>query len=744
MNKIIRLLLPTLLYIGLAIPVAAQRPHYEKLSPMLRHLVVDRQHQQVGAQRTAVMTSTSASDSMRNNSREVCAFVRVTADADAVFARHGCRQLCRYGSLYVAMIPLEQLASLSLEKTVSRIEARPSGKALMDSVVYQINAAPAHEGLDLPECFNGRGVVMGVMDIGFDLTHPTFYSRDTTEYRIKAFWDQLSQDTIGSPFPVGRDYTTKSELLSVGHARDGLDMTHGTHTLGTAAGSGYDTNYRGIAPESDICIVANAVGDDLAYIDSADVYKYTFATDALGFKYIFDYADRVGKPCVISFSEGSGEDFWGYDQLYYEMLDSLLGPGHVIVASAGNQGRVKSWFRKPKDMPSMGTFLYSSSTSMYFTLKSADDFDLRFVSYSDPNDTLTISTRQVLQQEDSVLTVVIERDDRKLAVELMAYPSCYEPSETCYDVTLLTTKGVGAKPPLSVEILGVNADVEAFRVTGVFTENTLNPQLNAGECVRNIHSPSSSPSVICVGATIYRRGITNYLGKWKESEPGKDGMRVTASSVGPTYDGRIKPDVMAPGANIISAYSSYYLENHPKAGDITWDVAHFDFNGRTYAWNSNSGTSMSTPAVGGAIALWLQANPRLTPQDVLGVISRTSRHNDPELSYPNNEWGYGEIDVYAGLLDVLGLSGIKTISSRPTRASICFIDRQLLRVGFESPLQHKATLRLFNLSGIQLHAERLPAGIATHDLLLPLLSEGIYVVQIDGDESVTGSQLIRR
>ena len=712
-----------------------QSPDRAKLSPWLR---------QIARVQNSVPSQEGPVRQKAQQSPLVHAFVRLTPDGNKALSENGCQSLASYGNLHIASIPINRLSAMSHDPRVLRIEASPSNHVLTDSMAIHLHATDVYTGQGLPQAYTGKGVVMGLMDVGFDLTHPNFYSRDTSDYRIRRFWDQLSQDTIGSPFPVGRDFTTKEELLALGHSRDGLDLTHGTHTLGIAAGSGYGTQYRGMAPEADICLVANAVTDDLPYIDSTDVYKYTFATDALGFKYIFDYADRVGKPCVISFSEGSGEDFWGYDQLYYEMLDSLMGPGHIIVASAGNQGRVKSWFRKPKDMPSMGTFLYSSSTSMYFTLKSADDFDLRFVSYSDPNDTLTISARQVLQQEDSVLTVVIERDDRKLAVELMAYPSCYEPSETCYDVTLLTTKGVGAKPPLSVEILGVNADVEAFRVTGVFTENTLNPQLNAGECVRNIHSPSSSPSVICVGATIYRRGITNYLGKWKESEPGKDGMRVTASSVGPTYDGRIKPDVMAPGANIISAYSSYYLENHPKAGDITWDVAHFDFNGRTYAWNSNSGTSMSTPAVGGAIALWLQANPRLTPQDVLGVISRTSRHNDPELSYPNNEWGYGEIDVYAGLLDVLGLSGIKTISSRPTRASICFIDRQLLRVGFESPLQHKATLRLFNLSGIQLHAERLPAGIATHDLLLPLLSEGIYVVQIDGDESVTGSQLIRR
>ena len=69
----------------------------------------------------------------------------------------------------------------------------------------------------------------------------------------------------------------------------------------------------------------------------------TYATDALGFKYIFDYADSVGKPCVISFSEGSGQDFQGYDVLFYEMLHQLVGPGHILLASAGNSGHIPSY-----------------------------------------------------------------------------------------------------------------------------------------------------------------------------------------------------------------------------------------------------------------------------------------------------------------------------------------------------------------------------------------------------------------
>jgi subtilisin family serine protease len=142
--------------------------------------------------------------------------------------------------------------------------------------------------------------------------------------------------------------------------------------------------------------------------------------------------------------------------------------------------------------------------------------------------------------------------------------------------------------------------------------------------------------MICVGATYYRQGITNYLGEWKTVGGGSFGEWGTYSSVGPTYDGRIKPDVLAPGSNIISSYSSYYLANNPTANDIKWDVAHFDFNGRTYAWNSNTGTSMSSPAVAGAIALWMQAKPDLTMEEVMDVFAHTCHRPDAHATYPNN------------------------------------------------------------------------------------------------------------
>ncbi|MCR5271203.1 MAG: S8 family serine peptidase [Prevotella sp.] len=713
----------TLMFMGLAlVAMAAQRARLGKLSPMLRRAV-----------RTAVVSP-----------QRVCAFVKVTAGGQAALQAHGCQVLLRKGQLYIVDMPLNQLAALSMDPRIVRIEANRTAQVQTDSMAVHLNAVPVYEGLGLPQAFTGEGVTVGVMDIGFDLTHPNFYSRDMSRYRIRAFWDMLSRDTVGSAFPVGRDYTESTDIKALGCSTDGHDMTHGTHTLGIAAGGGYDTKYRGLAPDADICLVANAVSDNVVFVDSADYYKYTFATDALGFKYLFDQAERLHQPCVISFSEGSNEDFYGYDQLYYEMLDSLVGPGRILVAAAGNRGHQKTWFCKQYGEQTDGTFMQSSDQEVAFTLKSADDFKVRMVLYGTRNDTVLVDSRLVKEQTDSLMQMALRHGDNTYLFDIEAYASCYDAQDVCYDVMVSCERGVGKVAPFSVEILGPDAEVDFWHVKGTLTTNGLNPRLCAGEATHNIHSPSAAPCVISVGATSYRDSIANYEGAWKHYWHAPQGMRVPFSSVGPTTDGRIKPDVVAPGNNIISSYSSWYIENHPDASDVKWDVAHFDYNGRTYAWNSNSGTSMSCPAVAGAIALWLQAKPMLTPAEVVDVLAHTCRQPDASLTYPNNEYGYGEIDVYRGLLYLLCADKIKEVSEKQTHATVRLSADGMLHVRLSQSLEKPAVLRLFSLSGTMIYSSSLSVGQSSYQFPLPHLAPGVYVVQLDGTPSVSGSTLVRR
>ena len=653
-------LIISLLFIFTSLDIFAQRPRYEKMSPFVREAMAS-------ALATKQLTRSQSDD------RLLTAFVRIDGNSAEVLRLYGCKELARVGDISIAAIPLSSLGALSCGRQVKRIETGRRCSIQMDTTRLVVNAEKVYTGEGLSQSYTGRGVVVGVQDIGFDLTHPNFYSADMSKYRIKALWDQLSRDTIGSTLYVGRDYVGREALLELKHPIDGETQTHGTHTAGIAAGSGAEGNgaispYRGMACDADLVLVDNAA-DNASLIDPKDYYKFTYATDALGFKYIFDYAERMHQPCVINFSEGSSQDFHGYDQLYYELLAKLIGPGRIIVSSAGNDGARNSYIHKSIGKERAGAFIMGNEKRFSCTAKSKQTFTFRVSVYDNvaSPQIVDISTVNVCNAQDSLLTDSLLVGGKKYKWRVLAYPNSYDTSETAYDFQLSSPSKLGDSPQVSLQVMGRDADIELYRMSGYMFPHSLDPVLDAGDCRYTIFSPSSSPDVICVGSTSYRTQFVNYLGEKKVYDSGQKGIRSSFSAMGPTLDGRIKPDVMAPGQNIISSYSTFFI-NNPKNvnASVKSDVRHFEYNGRIYAWNANAGTSMSAPVVTGAIALWLQADPTLTPADCLEIFAKTCTHYDASLSYPNNLYGYGQIDVAAGLREVLRRKalGINTIGQK--------------------------------------------------------------------------------
>ena len=730
------------LYVAIALTympreASAQRPALGKLSSQLRMLMNDADRQKAAKRR-------GETDAGLNPT--VCAFVRTSSAADTTTLKaEGCRVLASLGDITIAAMPLNSVAALSRRSCVLRIEAQRGNTVALDSLGLIINVPPVHEGRNLPQAFDGTGVIVGMQDVGFDLTNPTFLSDDTRRWRIKSFWDQLAKSESGSSLFVGADYTDEAALRDVAHSRDAHIIPHGTMTTSIAAGTGYGSPYRGMAPGSDICMVSNAVNVDAPLIPEEDVYKYTYATDVLGFKYIFDYAQSKGQPCVINFSEGSPQDFRGDDVLYFEALRRLTGPGRILVSAAGNNSTDPTYFRKPAGTASAGTFVKKWSKSAVLTMKARQHFKLRLTAYGSPNRELVFDTKAIVAAPDSTVTDTLRYATYKLAVDIQAFPSCYDEEETAYDVTISGAEyvGVGSKP-LSMEVLGSDADVEVFCLSGQMYANSLNPALCDGEKTHNINSPAAAPSVICVGATAHRTCVTNFKGEKIDTGIKDVGDIAYYSSVGPTFAGLTKPDVVAPGSAITSAFSSFYIEADPTR--LTGQtVATFDYEGRTYAWYYEQGTSLSSPAVAGTIALWLQAVPTLSPEDVMEVIAATSIRHDPSLSYPNNTWGYGEIDAYRGLLHLLKLDSVRDISLSPSAARMGMSPEGLLTISLPSAASRPFTVCVYSVGGQLLHQTTLAAGSDSYTLALQHLNKGVYAIQINScEKQLRGSTLVRR
>ena len=149
---------------------------------------------------------------------------------------------------------------------------------------------------------------------------------------------------------------------------------------------------------------------------------------------------------------------------------------------------------------------------------------------------------------------------------------------------------------------------------------------------------------------------------------------------------------------------------------------------------------MASPVVAGVIALWLQAKPDLTPAEAMEVIRETSTHPDNTLEYPNNTYGYGQIDAYRGLLYVLDLpSRIPDLSqNQPQGVTFRVVNRHLYAdFGDECPKQ--IVFNVYSLNGSLVRTQN-----GRSDIDLSMLKDGVYAVQLLTDKrSTTGSTLIR-
>jgi serine protease AprX len=127
---------------------------------------------------------------------------------------------------------------------------------------------------------------------------------------------------------------------------------------------------------------------------------------------------------------------------------------------------------------------------------------------------------------------------------------------------------------------------------------------NSGPSAGSITAPADADSILSIGAVDSVGTIASF------------------SSRGPTYDGRMKPEVCAKGV------SDYWASSSSRT-----------------AFGTASGTSCSTPLVGGSCAIVLQVHPAWTPMQVRRALMMTaSRHTNPD-----NNYGWGIIDVWAAI-----------------------------------------------------------------------------------------------
>lgn len=568
----------------------------------------------------------------------------VKGNIDAIkksLEKNGGRLKYAYGNIASVSLPYSRIEAFSQEKGIQRMEIRTNGlRPLDDSSLRKNDIIPIHNGASpLTQAYTGNGVIVGIIDTGIDPTHPDF--KDTAgKSRVLYLWDQNPGVLPNSPQPYnyGQEWTKAqidSGLCTFG---DLTSVGHGTKVAGVAAGNGFSApQYKGLAPEADIITVA---------IDFS--LNGPTVTDAMD--YIFSKATALSRPCVINVSLG---DYYGShdsQDLESQLVSAMTAgiPGRAVVAAAGNSGDVPIHLGYTVTSDTNFTWFAASASEIYLQFY-ADTADLKNVSYTiGLNDTsLTYKGNVGFNTIDScmntLVTDTLNYNGNRYGI-VQTYGSLSSPGTYLLEV-LITPDSLDHL--WSFEATG-SGKLDCWSSDAVFSglpSASIYPRMLYYKRTDTLQTVCTgmqcSDEVITVGNGTARNGFLAYDTTYSTFAGINDSIFPT-SSLGPTRDGRVKPDIVSTGENIVTTGSAYWLGwlSYHFPSVVTLDTLHMVFGG----------TSASSPVVAGFVALYLEKNPAATNQMIKQDIINCSRQDNFTGATPNNLWGYGKLDGLNAML----------------------------------------------------------------------------------------------
>ncbi len=647
------------------------------------------------------------------------------ADLDELEAQ-GVRILRHRGNLALALFPDQSGSTVSAKR---RVRTR-SGSVLVEAPRFAVPAmdeARKHFGADriaageiLPMPYTGKGVVTGFCDIYFDPTHINFFDAEGNSRvkKVVRYNELLGERT---------EMTTLEEYKK--WQTDNSDGFHATHVAGIMAGSCFN-GYQGAAPDSEIVGTVSIL---------SDVGLLAGAED------IIDYAKSVGKPAVINMSVSSYTGPHDGTSLFSQYV-SMLGEDAIICMAAGNEGDspVSIPFTFSDEKKRVLTFVHSADWAQfdmvgYCDVWSADDrpFKARLLLYDEVTRSIVHECKQVDVSSDFSYRI-----DAQTEPEFGKYFTGYaqlfgelNPDNNRRNITLaldahtteLSGTNTWARYTLVLEVEGepgthvdMFADISGTRFVRF---SSLEPMPGGEFSVSDI---CTGDNVICVGMYVNRAGATNIDGEVQDWGLKLDHIQVD-SSYGTLLDGTVLPHTAAPGAALISSYSSPFVAAHPERRKNIF--ASLEKDGKTYYWGREGGTSMATPYVAGYIACWLEANPRLSVSDVLRIISDTNTEAPCEPEDPRN--GQGWFHPYEGLLAAIEAAGVSQIAGDVSESSAPRLAMNSGNLEIFNPAALQATLTICEPSGKVVMKQQVSGSHQT--ISLSALGKGIFIATVQTD-----------
>ena len=612
----------------------------------------------------------------------------------------GARIATRFDCKVTADIPvdaLEQVAALRNVKKVAvakRLRKKTYVTRQLTNVDDVLNLTSDAQTAGLLHAYDGTGVVLGVIDAGIDFGHSMLSgSRLKKKYIYNTTSEEMEEYTGTSVYYKDETHGTHTSTIAGG---SNLTSTAYVYTTGTSYSTVNNAQFGGMAP-----------GTDLVLCDLGE--ELSDANIAWAMQKVAEYAESVGKPYVISISLGG---HYGPHDGTGDMADvcaQLTGPGKVIVFAAGNEGQDGLYLGKNSSA--------SDPVQSVLTSQARSDYSVDYgvvVSYArTPNTELAVryhvvntNTNAILWTSNEINTddyFVDEQGNIELygaeisvndtgsdgVTKLSKYFTAYENDSETYgylcgyldldahngkwyvETILYYLKAVSSNYKIAMSVYPKTGTsyVDSWAVSYVdFTASSAkynNVAFTAGNNESSASDEASFPSVISVGSycsSKYWRAGTSYGSNQAWTNDGTYKQISGFSSYqsegsGPT--GLKQPWITAPGEVILAGYNSGYTAE----------------SNIYYAYGSNkklgamSGTSMATPCVSGIVALWLQANPQLTPAQIKTIMKETAITDNYTSGTYASHFGQGKIDALAGLEQILA---VPTIVASP--ANVSFVD----------------------------------------------------------------------
>lgn len=597
---------------------------------------------------------------------------------------------CDFDGFVTAQVPVDKLEQVSRLAGVSNVEVSGLLQLCTDSTMRATHTIDVINGLSnqLPANYDGTGVIVGIIDVGFDYGHRAFRcADDTTRCRIVRVYD--TGDKTGHTVRYKQSVLTGSVFIDdeiLGLTTDDASATHGTHTSSIAAGT-HVGGYGGMAPGADIVMCAvSEMGTGLSTVEVANCIRY-----------IDCYADSVGKPYVISVSVSTTDGPHDGKDYLSKAIAQIVGPGKIFVIAAGNNGSNPCYAQGHGSPTEPFNFLLMQkeasgydSTYLYRNLVADIWMRTEFARFDYKFHILDLTTNQIVwESAEDVKTMSVD------VSEIADYYAIPAGQTSCYLKGSVETSSDGKRYHLTIQArnlesqqytLSDNGKVKYSRYAiGVtikprkdtyfdaWVSNSnarfgLHPQpvtTLEGDAVSDFYTASNSDcsigtyavhdSIISAGAYAARNSYYSLKSDRIISSPLVTIGQITSFSsyalagTGPT--GKALPTVCAPGYDVVAAGSRYtsYATNSNYTVMKTEDGS---------AWCSMGGTSMAAPTVAGIIALWLQAAPTLTVRQVKNIIAQTAMRDAFTQGSLGTHFGpNGKIDALAGMQLILDQQG---------------------------------------------------------------------------------------